>query len=70
MCHCTSENDGGSDACCDPVAHGGPGPDNLLALLHRWCSLEGSYVLARYRHLPARLGNAGDNPVVLLHMAK
>ena len=70
MCHCTSENDGGSDACCDPVAHGRLPPDKPLALLHRWCSLEGSYVLARYRHLPARLGNAGDNPVVLLHMAK
>ena len=26
--------------------------------------------LARYPHLPARVGNAGDNPVVLLHMAK
>ena len=45
-------------------------PDKPLALLHRWCSLERSYVLARYRHLPARVGNAGDNPVVLLHMAK
>ena len=70
MCHCTSENDGGSDACCDPVAHGHLPPDKPLALLYRWCSLERSYVLARYRHLPARVGNAGDNPVGLRHMAK
>ena len=63
-------NDGGSDASAAQSRTTRLPPEKPLALLYRWCSLERSYVLARYRHLPARLGNAGDNPVVLLHMAK